>query len=188
MKSERKEKLSILFLLIAVVIMTVGFASYAGFLNIDGTVTVKSNKWSVGYDAASYTETSGSVAASSKSVTSDTYTFAVSLAKPGDFYEATVNVENAGTFDAKVSTLEMGATIDGQALTDANKKYFKYTVKYDGQTYEATVDTLDSILEAQTSKPLVVRVDYIQPDNSEDLPQTDVTVKVTGKLTYAIDQ
>ena len=188
MKSERKEKISILFLLIAVVIMTVGFASYAGFLNIDGTVTVKSSKWSIGYDAASYVESEKSVAATSKTITSDTYTFAVELSKPGDFYEATVNVENAGTFDAKVSKLEMAATIDGQPITAANEKYFKYTVKYDGQTYTSTADALASDLDASSSKPLVVRVDYIQPEDSADLPQTDVTVKVSGKLTYAIDQ
>ena len=61
MKSQRKEKRIILFLLIAVILMTVGFATYAGFLNIDGTVTVKSNKWSVGFNTGSYTESTGSV-------------------------------------------------------------------------------------------------------------------------------
>ena len=188
MKSERKEKISILFLLIAVVIMTVGFASYAGFLNIDGTVTVKSSKWSIGYDADSYKESTGSVGANPKNITSDTYTFAVELSKPGDFYEATVDVKNAGTFNAKVSKLEMAATIGGQPITAANEKYFKYTVTYDGQTYTSTTDALNSIVEAGKTKSLVVRAEYIQPEDSADLPQTDVTVKVSGKLTYAINQ
>lgn len=186
MKSQRKEKRIILFLLIAVILMTVGFATYAGFLNIDGTVTVKSNKWSVGFNTGSYTETSGSVAATSKTVTSENYTFAVQLSKPGDFYEATVNVENSGTFAAKVTALEMDAKINGQALTDANKKYFTYTVKYDGNTYTSTDAALQSALAAGATKPLVIRVDYVQPADSADLPQEDVTVKVTGKLTYSI--
>ena len=185
MKSQRKEKRIILFLLIAEILMTVGFATYAGFLNIDGTVTVKSNKWSVGFNTGSYTESTGSVEAS-ETVTSEKYTFAVQLSKPGDFYEATVNVENSGTFAAKVTALEMDAKINGQALTDANKKYFTYTVKYDGNTYTSTDNALESALAAGASKPLVIRVDYVQPADSADLPQEDVTVKVTGKLTYSI--
>ena len=186
MKKERKEKRIILFLLIGVILMTVGFATYAGYLDIDGTVTVKSSKWSIGFDTASYQETTGSVAATSKTVTSDKYTFAVELSKPGDFYEATVDVKNAGTFAAKVTALEMDAKINSQALTEANKKYFTYTVKYDGNTYTSTDAALQSALAAGATKPLVIRVDYVQPADSADLPQEDVTVKVTGKLTYSI--
>lgn len=188
MKNQRKEKRIILFLLLGVILMTVGFATYAGYLDIDGTVTVKSSKWSIGFDTASYQETTGSVAATSKTVTSDKYTFAVELSKPGDFYEATVDVENAGTFAAKVTALEMDAKINSQALTEANKKYFTYTVKYDGNTYTSTDAALQSALAAGATKPLVIRVDYVQPADSADLPQEDVTVKVTGKLTYSIDQ
>lgn len=182
MKKERKEKRIILFLLIGVVLMTVGFATYSGWLNIDGTVNVKSSKWSIGYVLDSYKETTGSVAATSKSVTADTYTFATTLSKPGEFYEATVNVENAGTFDAKVTGIEMSA------LSEAQAKYLTYTVTYDGNTYSATDSALNSALSAGDTKPLVVRVTYVQPDDSADLPQSDVEIEVTGKLTYAIDQ
>lgn len=182
MKRERKEKRIILFLLMGVILMTVGFATYSGFLNIDGTVNVKSSKWSVGYVLNSYSETTGSASATNKSVTVDTYTFETTLSKPGDFYEATVNVENAGTLAAKVTGIEMST------LTEAQQKYLTYTVKYDNQTYSATNNSLNLALAAGATKPLVVRVDYVQPTNSSDLPQEDVEVKVTGKITYSIDQ
>ena len=80
----------------------------------------------------------------------------------------------------------MDAKINGQALTDANKKYFTYTVKYDGNTYTSTDNALESALAAGASKPLVIRVDYVQPADSADLPQQDLEVNVTGKLTYSI--
>ena len=186
MKTQRKEKRIILFLLIGVILMTVGFATYAGFLNIDGTVTVKSNKWSVGFDATSYAEATDSVSATSKSITTDSYTFAVELAKPNTFYEATVNVENAGTFIANVTKLEMEAKLGTATLTDAEKKYFEYVVIYEGQTYTSSTGEITLPIEPGESKPLTVKVRYLQPADSADLPTSDKTISVTGKLTYSI--
>ena len=73
-------------------------------------------------------------------------------------------------------------------LTIIQQKYLTYKVKYDKQTYSATNNSLNLALAAGATKPLVVRVDYVQPTNSSDLPQEDVEVKVTGKITYSIDQ
>lgn len=186
MKSQRKEKRIILFLLIAVILMTVGFATYAGFLNIDGTVTVKSNKWSIGFDAESYVESENSVSAKSKNITTDSYDFAVELAKPNTFYEATVNVKNEGTFVANVTKLEMEAKLGTAALTDVEKKYFEYVVIYDGQTYTSSTGTVALPINPGQSKALTVKVRYLQPENSEDLPTTDKTISVSGSLTYSI--
>lgn len=180
MRSERKEKRFILFLLVAVVFMTVGFAAYEGALNINGTVKIQSNKWSVLYDSASYQESADSVAANSKTVAADNYTFDVTLSKPGDFYEATVAVKNDGTFGAEITGITMST------LTEAQQKYLTYTVTYDGTTYTETNDALALALNAGESKDMVVKVAYIQPADSQDLPSEETTVTVTGSIAYKL--
>lgn len=180
MKKQKKDKGIIVLLLIGAIFMTVGFATYAGKLNINGTVGVKTSKWSISYDKNSYSETTGSVEAAEKSITETDYTFKTTLSKPGDFYEATVNVKNEGTFNAKLTKITMSS------LTEAQQKYLKYTVTYDETTYTQTTDNLQLQLAASGTKALKVRVEYLQPDNSTDLPSTDTSVTISGSLEYGM--
>lgn len=180
MRKEKKEKKMVLLLLIGVIFMTVGFAAYSGILNIEGTVNVKSNKWSIGYIADTYKETSGSVSATAKNITASEYDFTTSLSKPGDFYEATLDIKNEGTFSAKITE------ITKSTLTETQQKYLEYTVTYDGTEYNETTSGLSLELAAGATKTLKIRVDYVQPENSADLPSTDTTVTVTGSLKYEI--
>ena len=165
----------------ALLFMSVGFATYASTLTINGTATVRANKWSVHYVSASYAEITGSVAVTSKTITDTDFTYAVTLDKPGDFYEATVNVVNDGTFDAVLNSLTMNT------LTDAQKKYLTYTVTYDGTAYTASQTGLNSSLPYATgsnTKAVKVRVEYVQPESSTDLPQESIDVTLTASLDY----
>src|SRR5574344_1994142 len=82
----------------AVLFMSVGFAAYAQTLNINGTATVGTNKWSVHFKKNSLQEVSGSV--TGENLTLDTATttanFKVKLNKPGDYYAFSVDVINDG--------------------------------------------------------------------------------------------
>lgn len=180
MKKKQKEKKIVLILLAGVMLMSIGFAAYSEILNVEGTVNIGSNKWSIGYVDTTYKETSGSVAATSKTITEKGYTFATTLSKPGDFYEATLDVKNGGTFAAKVTEITMST------LTEAQQKYLKYTVIYDGNEYTETTSGLALDLAAGATKTLKVRVDYVQPENSADLPSDDTEITVTGSLKYEI--
>ena len=178
MKNNRKEKGVIILLILAAVIMTVGFANFAENLNINGNITVKSSKWSVHYDQSSYTESTGSVAASSKTITNTGYEFTATLNKPGEFYEATVKVVNDGTFGAKLTGLTMST------LSAEQQKYLTYTVTYDGTEYSASATGLNVALNADKDATVKVKVAYIQPENSADLPDTNETITITGNLNY----
>ena len=175
---EKNVKGILLLLVIAVLIMSVGFAVYSQSLNINGTVTVKASKWDIRYNST-YTETTNSEVASAKSYSGDTtFSFTVTLNEPGDFYEATVEAENFGTFDAKMKKITMSS------LTTDQAKYLSYTVTYGGTAYTATTDDLNVALAAGAKAPVKVRVEYLQPANSDDLPENDVVVTVTGSLDY----
>lgn len=180
-KQNKKERGIIVLLLVCAVFMTVGFANYAANLKINGDVTVKSSKWEIAYDPATLVPSENSVASSGE-VTGTDFDFIVTLAKPGDFYEATVNVKNGGTFDAELNKITMST------LTEAQKKYLTYTVTYGGTTYSETTSDLKVALASAASVPVKVRVEYVKPENSADLPQTAVEVNVSGQLDYKLAQ
>ncbi len=177
---EKNVKGILLLLVIAVLIMSVGFALYSQSLTINGTVTVKATKWDIHYDSTTYTETSGSQAAATHTFSSgDTdFAFTVTLNKPGDFYEASFDAKNYGTFNANMGAITMST------LTAAQAKYLTYTITYDGTTYSANQSGITSALAAGANKVVKVRVEYIQPASAADLPSADVNVTVTGRLDY----
>ena len=163
-----------------VLLMTVGFAAFVAKLQIDGTVSVTPTKWSVHYVNGTITPTTGSVTATTASVNNTTYSFDVDLDKPGDFYEATVQVTNDGDFDAVLTSITMSG------VTSSNSGYLAYTVTYDGTPYSATTTGLSRQLSAGASKNVKVRVEYLLPADANDLPTgtTPISVNLTGTLHY----
>ena len=165
-------------LIIALVTMSVGFAAYASNLTINGTTNVEGSTWSISFDEASYQETVGSVVASNKTVDATSMTYEVSLQKPGDFYEFTINVNNKGTFDAQLSGITMST------LTAEQAKYLTYTITYDGNSYTTSQTNLNLDLLKSGSKSVKVRVEYIQPELSTDLPAVQQTISLNATLNY----
>lgn len=180
-KQKNTQMFVIAILAVAVLTMSVGFAAFSQTLNIDGNVTVAKSIWSIAFDTASYVESSGSVTVSdtNRTLSGTSMTYNVTLSKPKDFYEFTINVKNTGTFDANLT----GITMSG---LDADKaKYLKYVITYNGTEYTTTTEGLSIALANTTGvAPVKVRVEYIQPDDSADLPSTQVTVPLTASLTY----
>ena len=179
-KNKNTQILVIAILSFAILFMSVGFATYASTLNINGTATVKANKWSVHYVTTSYDEAEGSVEASAHNLTNTDFTFTVTLNKPGDFYEATVNVINDGTLNAELTSVTMST------LTTAQQKYLSYKVYYDGHDFTSSQSNLSYSLPATTgnTKTVKVRAEYIAPENSSDLPGTDDPVTLTASLGF----
>ena len=179
-KNKKKERMVIFLLIGVVLLMAIGFATYNATLNISGNVTVSPASWSVHYDNATYNETTGSVAATSHSLTNTDFEFTAALTKPGDFYEATFNVVNDGTIAAQLKTVTMST------LTTAQQKYLTYTVTYDNTPYTVTTSGLSTALAVNGTKTVKVRVEYILPNDANDLPQgsNPVNVTVTGNLYY----
>ena len=72
-------------------------------------------------------------------------------------------------------------------LTAAQQKYLTYTVTYDGTAYTASNTSLSSSLpctSGSNTKVVKVRVDYVQPETSTDLPSEAVNVTLTASLDY----
>lgn len=182
-KQKNTQLLIIAFLTITIFVMSIGFAAaaYNQALNINSSnVTVKASKWDIHFKDSSYTETAGSIAANSHTLNATSMTYDVTLLKPGDYYEFTVDVENLGTFDANLVSITMGG------LTTDQEKYVKYTLTYEGTEYTATDLAISGVTLDNTTgvHSVKVRVEYIQPDSDADLPSTDQTVNLTATLNY----
>lgn len=181
-KQRQGQTVAIVALAIAIMVMAVGFAAatYGQTLNLNsGTATVKSSKWSVHFDSTSYKETDGSVVATTKNVSDTSMDFTVTLSNPGDFYEFTVNAINDGTFDATLNKVTMST------LTAEQAKYLTYTIIVDGTSYTATTENIGKALaKTSGSHSVKVRVEYVMPNSSTDLPQEDATVTLTASLDY----
>ena len=180
-KKKNTQLIIIAILAVAILFMSVGFATYASTLTINGTATVQSNKWSVHFVDNTYAETTGSKVGT-KTITGTNITYSVTLEKPGDFYEFSIDVINDGTFDAVLNGITMST------LTEAQQKYLTYTLTYDGTPYTASQTGLSSSLphtSGSNTKTVKVRVAYVQPENSADLPATSADVTLTASLDYA---
>lgn len=182
------QTLLIAVLAVAVLAMSIGFAAaaYNQNLTIGGTnnVTAKAAKWSVHYDTTTYKETTGTdyVAATAHDLTTTAWTFTATL-EPGQTYEATANVVNDGTFDAKLANITMSA------LETAQKEYLKYSVFVNGTEYTQTTNGLSVSLPKMNgttpgSNTVKVVVKYIIPSDPNVLPTTDQTVTLSATLGY----
>ena len=182
MRQERGiQNVVIVFLAIAVLVMSVGFATYTEQLEINGTATFKKASWDVRFDTATYNETS-TITSSAHNVGDKTITYSVTLPKPGDTFSFTVNVKNYGTIDAELKKITMTPLDSDQA------KYISHTVTYAGTDYTQTTDNITGKVLAgggTATATVVVTVQYVLPANAEDLPTTaDQTVDLDVTFDY----
>ena len=172
---KEKKQLYIAVIFTVALVLGVGYAFLNSTLNITGNTKIKENSWDVHFE--NFTPKSGSVQATSAGIdtagTSVNYT--VTLSKPGDFYEFTVDAVNKGSIDAMINT------ISNTGLTSAQSRYMSYNVAYS----DGTAITEKQKLVAETGKETIkVRVEYKKDITASDLPTTDQTVSLTFSVTY----
>jgi len=182
----KKFKISIIVLSLLLIVMSIGYASYAVTLYISGNVSLQASSWSVIFDNVKKgTVESGYKlvdATSEPSIFNDKHsiTFSVDL-NVGEMYQFTVDVKNAGTIKAYLDTYNI--IIDGTTynLNKWNNEYLSYDAVWtDDNSSFAQGDTLD----AGGSRNVTVTVKYFQPEDSSDLPSKDETHTLTLNMNW----
>lgn len=179
MKNKGKKYLSIVILLLLLVGITVGYATLSSNLNINGTSTVGVPDWDVHFENLS--TTTGSVSpttAPTISANKLSISYAVPLQVPGDFYEFTVDVKNAGTIPAKLSALP---TVSG--VSSAQDVYVNYTFTHT----DGTAITAGEKLAAGASKNFKVRVEFDRNVTASQLPTSAQNLNLTVAMQYEQD-
>lgn len=156
--------------------VTVGYAALSTTLSITGKGTLSKNSWDIHFENLVIVDNGASVVTTAPTIdsTKTKVSFNITLSKPGDTYEFTVDAVNKGTIDAMLSGFS------ATSLTADQQKYLTYTVTYsDG----ATISTKD-YLKKGTSETIRVKVRFKEDLTSADLPTSAETLNLTATLVY----
>ena len=179
--------------MIALLLISVGYAALETNLRINGTANIAATSWNVYFTNIQTTNGSvtPSVAPSVSGTNTTSLNYTITLEEPGDFYEFTVDVVNGGTINAKIA--ENG--VSNTALTQAQDTYVNYTVTYADGTEISAGDklakagtTVNSV--AQDVKTVKVRVEYdstITPEQLNAMGENDITLDLTFAMQYVQD-
>ena len=174
LNSKKKQKKMIFLALILVIALAIGYAVLQSQLTILGTTKVKEYGWDVHW--GNIQKTSGSVSGEPTLGSDNTeVSFSITLQKPGDFFEFTVDAINEGAIDAKVESVVK--KIDNSTSIPA---YLIYTVTdSNNQAIE-----VDQPLPAGTRKTYKVRIEYKEDITELQLPGENHTHTVLFEVNY----
>ena len=103
-KDRKVLTLGLCLILVCVFTLTIAYAALNAVLTIQGTAQVTSADWDI--HLANPKVTNGSATTTVPSIkTSSTVEFSTTLNMPGDFYEFTIDVVNAGSIDAMIENV-----------------------------------------------------------------------------------
>ena len=185
---KKKKYKNWIHILVLTLVISVGYAALASNLKINGTTGIKNATWNIHW--ASPTVDSGSVTQTKPTLSENNTnaTYSVTLNKPGDYYEFTIDAVNEGTLDAQI--LKIDSRFDGPEgtpiVTEGENRnlpaYLEYEVTYADENH-TPIAVNDSLNHGQTKK-YRVRVVYSENINPEDLEETDTTTKFYFGVEY----
>ena len=176
MKKNKNQKIFIFLLLLLAV--SVGYALIATTLKINGATNVKSARWNVYWDNLQVKEGSSPIHGNNATRIVDYYKtrveYDIELNEPGDYYEFSVDAVNDGTLDAMIDT------ITDSGLTERQKEYINYSVKY----VDGTEVKVKDKLTAHTRDTYVVRLEYRTDVDPSKLPEGTESIDLAFEVEY----
>ena len=172
-KFNKKRNIYIIIAIVTILLIGLGYAFLTSNLNIIGNTNINKNTWGVEFKNVQVT--SGSVEASTPQISNKTtVNYTVTLDKPGDYYEFTVDAVNKGSIDAMIDS------VSNTGLTTEQKKYMNYTATYtSGKEISKKQE-----LKAGSKEKIQVRVEYKKDITAEDLPSDNQQLNLTFTIEY----
>ena len=181
MNNNKKKTIIFVTLLIVIACLIIGYALLSTTLNILGDTTVSGNSWDIHWENVQVTEGSTTENTKEAVITSPTQVeFIISLDKPGDFYEFTVDAVNEGTIDGMIDVISTN-TYQSNGTTPATlPSAITYSITYDdGASLERY-----QLLSANSSETYKVRVEYKRDIENSELITTNQTYVMKIGITY----
>ena len=184
-RKRQKKKYFVQFLIILIIFISLGFALLRADLKIVGIYKVNQANWDIHFDNLQVTEGSvslseGDSAATINPTATTSVNYSITLKKPGQYYEFTVDVVNNSSFDANVETVT--STLNGVEITSENPlpNYLYYSVSYeDGAKIRER-----QLLAKNTRDTYKVRIEFYEDINQNDLPASLQTLSLSFQVTY----
>ena len=156
MLNARKAEAIVIIVLIAIVIsISIGKGALRKPKN-------KANEWNVSFKTDSLIVSDGSVENQDTKVDNDKLSFVSTFTKVGEFYEASVKVENKGSIDAYLRSISL------EGLTTEQQEYLTYSTSFGSNTFTDSVLGLDIKLPAKSEELFKIRVEYNNPNYSNE--------------------
>ena len=172
------------FILFSLLLIGVVYAILQANLQINGTAKIQANTWDIHFDNIQVNENSVSIGTADSAATIDPENnckvdFEVTLSVPGDFYEFTIDVVNAGTIDGMIGELNKTLKVNNEVVSEV-PDYLDYSV-----TYSDGVEIEDNHkIEAGTTETYLVRLEF--KTDIEELPQaTTITTSLEPQYIQA---
>ena len=179
-----KKQMTTYFILCSLLLIGVVYAILQANLQINGTAKIKANTWDIHFDNIVVNENSVSIGENDSAATIDPENnckvdFEVTLSLPGDYYEFTVDVVNAGTIDGMIGELNKTLKVNNETVSEV-PNYLNYDVTYsDGVEIEN-----NHKITAGTTETYLVRLEF--KNDIEELPNaTTITTSLTPQYLQA---
>ena len=182
-KRKKMKKLLIPLLLLA---LGIGYALISTDLTINGITKYTHQTWDVHFEnlvpsEGNVTLSTDDVAASIDPSSNTEISFTVTLQKPKDFYEFTVDVVNEGSMDAMINLITTNLNGNPISAENAVPNYANFIATYsDGVTI-----VKNHLLKGENGvETFKVRLEYSSDINSGDLPETVQSLTFTFGVEY----
>ena len=159
--------------MVCVFTLSIAYAALNAVLTIQGNAEVVASTWDIHF-ANPKVKFGSYDPYPPKILSPNTVGFSVNL-DPGEFYEFTIDVVNAGSIDAMIANV-----IKTPELTSEQAKYFKYEV-----SYANGVSLSEKQIIAKGSSTLIkVKVEYRTDLDPSELPKTSEKINLSLTLEY----
>lgn len=188
MKKYKKHN-KIVYLLALLLIVSIGYALMSTVLKLNGNVTIKSGTWDIYWDQNSIEVSSKSATQTQPTVSNDKLTISsdINLSKPGDFYEYTIDLVNAGTVDGMVNINSLIPTVIDEDENEIDMPdYIKYSITYyDGVEIEKNHILAKRVnASTPTREKYKIRIEFDRDIDNEDLNEDPEEISIETEVPY----
>lgn len=169
-----------IFIIILILLISIGFAYLSQTLNINGAATIFGNSWKVIWDDTSINVVNGSVSSTTPTVDDNktTVTYNVTLNNPGDYYEFSIDAYNQGSLDAMVNSVAIIYKENNTQIDLPNE--IKHTITY----ADGTELNRRDLLKAGEKQKYYINIEYDRNTTESTLISTNRSIDVTMKINY----
>ena len=174
----KKSNRIVSLLILLLIFLGIGYAYLTTTLSINGTSDILSASWDIHFE--NIIVKGGSVAATNAAVINaegNTVTYTITLTKPGDFYEFTVDAVNDGTIDGMIESVN--SKLNGVAITNL-PAYLEYQATY----YDGEPIQNNHLLAATKKETYKIHIGYKADINANELPSTNQSYTLSFTVTY----
>lgn len=172
----RKHTTFVLFLVVLLVLITIGYASLATVLNINGNTTIGKVEWNIHFQNVQIVDNNCNIVSGAQIVDAEQtkVEYTIKLEDLDERYEFTVDVVNTGTLDGILESAVLGG------LSTEARKYLNYTVTY----ADGSAITNGAELKHGEHVTLRVIVEFRDDLTKDDLPTEEETFTLTYQMKY----